>query len=308
MREKEELTPRPTPWPIRAMKQNASKAPLRCAIVYDFDGTLARGNIQERSFIPDIGMTHGDFWLDVRKTAKATDSDEILVYMHKMIERARAAGKPVTRGQLQAHGCAPDFFDGLNFWFDRMNAFADDLGLVLDHYVISSGNYEMIEGCSLFPRFRQVFASKFIYDESGEAVWPGLAINYTTKTQFLFRINKGIESVWDTEAVNRWMPEHERPLPFERMIFIGDGDTDIPSMKMVTSQGGCAIGVLDPYLWNDERVVGKIHKLIAEDRVSFVAPADYLPGSQLDVIVKGALGRIGLRAGAAKAERSLSDR
>lgn len=286
----------------------SESTPMRAALVYDFDGTLARGNIQERSFIPDIGMSHDQFWLDVRRAARANNADEILVYMQMMVERARAAGKPVTRGQLQAHGSAPDFFDGLDHWFDRMNAFGDDLGLAIDHYVISSGIYEMIEGCALFPRFRQVFASRFLYDARGEACWPAVAINYTTKTQFLFRINKGIESVWDTEAVNTWMPEHKRPLPFERMIFLGDGDTDIPSMKMVASQGGCALAVLDPYRWNDPLGVGKIHKLIAEDRVSYVAPADYLPGGQLDVIVKGALGRIALRAGLGAAERALSGR
>ncbi len=278
--------------------QSRRPKPLRAAIVYDFDGTLARGNLQERSFIPEIaGMSHADFWHEVKRLARAEDADEILVYMHLMLDRARAAGRPVTRVQLRAHGRQPDFFDGLDHWFDRMDAFADDLGLALDHYVISSGIYEMIEGCALFGRFRQVFASRFLYDANGEAKWPGVSINYTTKTQFLFRINKGIESVWDTEAINRWMDSDARPLPFERMIFVGDGDTDIPSMKMVTSQGGCAIAVLDPYQWTEPRSVGKIHKLIAEDRVNYVAPADYLPGSQLDVIVKGALGRMALRAG-----------
>jgi hypothetical protein len=272
--------------------------PLRAAIVYDFDGTLARGNLQERSFIPEVaGVNHADFWRDVRRLSEAEDADEILVYMHLMLDRARAAGRPITRAQLAAHGRDPDFFDGLDHWFSRIDAFADDHGLALDHYVVSSGIYEMIEGCPLFGRFRQVFASRFLYDSNGEAKWPGVAINYTTKTQFLFRINKGIESTWDTEAINRWMRREDRPLPFERMIFIGDGDTDIPSMKMVTTQGGCAIAVLDPYEWNEPRSVGKIHKLIAEDRVNFVAPADYLPGSQLDVIVKGAIGRIALRSG-----------
>lgn len=282
-----------------------AKSPLlRAAIVYDFDGTLARGNIQERSFIPDIGMSHDEFWLEVHKLARAENADEILIYMRQMVARARAAGRPVTRSQLQEYGKDPDFFDGLDDWFDRIDAFGRDLGLDLDHYVISSGIYEMIEGCSLFRRFRQVFASKFLYDSKGEAIWPSVAINYTTKTQFLFRINKGVEHVWDTEGINRWMPESSRPMPFARMIFIGDGDTDIPSMKMVTSQGGCAVAVLDPYRWSDPLGVAKIHKLIAEDRVSFVAPADYLPGSQLDVIVKGALGRMALRAGAPQAVRA----
>ena len=272
--------------------------PVRAAIVYDFDGTLARGNLQERSFIPEVaGMNHADFWHDVKRLAKAEDADEILVYMHLMLDRARAAGRPVTRAQLRAHGADPDFFDGLDHWFDRIDAFADDLGLQLDHYVISSGIYEMIEGCALFGKFRQVFASRFLYDTNGEAKWPGVSINYTTKTQFLFRINKGIDNVHDTDAINRWMSEADRPLPFDRMIFIGDGDTDIPSMRMVTSEGGCAIAVLDPYQWTEPRSVSKIHKLIAEDRVNFVAPADYLPGNQLDVIVKGALGRIALKQG-----------
>ncbi len=270
----------------------------RAALIYDFDGTLARGNLQERSFIPDIaGMNHADFWLEVRRLAKAEDADEILVYMHMMLDRARAAGHPVTREQLRKSGEDPDFFDGLDHWFERMDAFADDLGIELDHYVISSGIHEMIEGCALFGRFRQVFASRFLYDKNGEARWPSVAINYTTKTQFLYRINKGINSTWDTEAINRWMAHDSRTLPFERMIFIGDGDTDIPSMKLVTSQGGCAIAVLDPYQWTEPRSVDKISRLISEDRVSFVAPADYQPKSQLDVIVKGALGRIARRAG-----------
>jgi hypothetical protein len=274
------------------------KPPLRAAIVYDFDGTLARGNLQERSFIPDIaGMEHADFWKEVKRLSKAEDADEILVYMHLMLDRARAAGRPVTRVQLMESGKDPDFFDGLDHWFDRIDAFAGDLGLELDHYVVSSGIYEMIEGCPLFARFRNVFASRFLYDKNGEAKWPGVAINYTTKTQFLFRINKGIDNVWDTETINRWMHSNDRELPFERMIFIGDGDTDIPSMKMVASQGGCAIAVLDPYQWTEPRSLDKISRLIAEDRVSYVAPADYQPKSQLDVIVQGALGRIALRAG-----------
>ncbi|MGE0594968.1 MAG: HAD family hydrolase [Hyphomonadaceae bacterium] len=272
--------------------------PVRAALVYDFDGTLARGNLQERSFIPDVaGMSQADFWREVKRLSKAEDADEILVYMHLMLDRARAAGHRVTRDALRAHGADPDFFDGLDHWFDRMNAFAADCGLELDHYVVSSCIREMIEGCPHYGKFRQVFASRFLYDANGDAKWPGVAINYTTKTQFLFRINKGIENVSDTEGINRFMRTEERPLPFERMIFIGDGDTDIPSMKMVTSQGGCAIAVLDPIAWADERAAQKIHRLIAEDRVSFVAPADYQRGEMLDVIVKGALGRMALRAG-----------
>jgi haloacid dehalogenase-like hydrolase len=271
------------------------KHPIRAAIVYDFDGTLARGNMQERSFIPSVGVTREAFWKDVRTTARKHDADEILVYMQLMLDRARVAGVDVTAQMLREHGQAPDYFPGVENWFDRINAFAAGYGLHLEHYVISSGNYEMIEGCSIFSEFRRVFASRFMLNAEGRAVWPGVAINYTTKTQFLFRINKGVDNSWDTEAINRWMPEARRPLPFRRMIFIGDGHTDIPSMKMVMTQGGVAIGVLDPDLWFAQRETGRIHDLIAEDRVNFVAPADYSQDSVLDVIVKGALGRIGLR-------------
>lgn len=269
--------------------------PVRAAIVYDFDGTLARGNLQERSFIPAIGVEREAFWKEVRSLARREDADEILVYMRLMLEKARAAGVPVTRRMLRDHGRNPDFFAGVEGWFDRINAFAAGYGLVLEHYVISSGNYEMIEGCAIFNEFRRVFASRFMYDADGAAIWPGVAINYTTKTQFLFRINKGVDNSWDNEAINAWMPEERRPLPFRRMIFIGDGMTDIPSMKMVMTQGGSAIGVLDPQAWFDHRDTGKIHDLIAEDRVNFVAPADYSADSVLDVIVKGVIGRIGLR-------------
>ncbi|HYD86564.1 MAG TPA: HAD family hydrolase [Vitreimonas sp.] len=281
------------------MPDTAHRAPkpLRAAIVYDFDGTLARGNLQELSFIPELGIDHDVFWKDVRRLARTSDADEILVYMQQMIERSRALGRIVTRDMLRRHGCEPSYFDGVESWFARIDSFAADQGLELDHYVVSSGIEEMIEGCSIYPHFSRVFASRFIYNEKGEAVWPAVAVNYTNKTQFLFRINKGIQNVWDTQAINRWMRAEERPLPFDRMIFIGDGDTDIPSMKMVTEQGGTAVAVLDPDRWNDPLKVSHIHMLIAEDRVNYVAPADYLPSSQLDVIVKGALQRIALRAG-----------
>ena len=166
--------------------------PLRAAIVYDFDGTLARGNLQEHSFIPELGIDHDVFWKDVRRLAKTSDADEILVYMHQMLERSRALGSAVTREQLRRHGGEPSYFDGVESWFARIDSFAADQGLELDHYVVSSGIEEMIEGCSIYPRFARVFASRFIYNEKGEAVWPAGAVNYTNKTQFLFRINKGI--------------------------------------------------------------------------------------------------------------------
>ena len=268
----------------------------RTALIYDFDGTLARGNLQETSFIPDIGMTNDEFWGEVKARTKDHDADEILVYMHLMLEKANGSGKQVTKEDLQSHGEKARLFPGLadKSWFDRINCHADQRGLDLEHYIVSSGIHEMIEGCPLRDAFRRVFASKFIY-ENGFAAWPGVGINYTTKTQYLFRINKGIDNHWDNDSINSYMPETERRIPFDRMIFIGDGYTDIPTMKMLTHKGGHSVAVYDPCRSDGD--LSKIHKLISDGRVEFVAPADYKEKSQLDIIVKGILGRIARKHG-----------
>jgi hypothetical protein len=279
------------------MATPSARAPARTAIVYDFDGTLAPGNIQEHSFLPELGLNTDTFWDEVGALKEQHDADEILVYMWRMLEHARARGVPITRDLLRAHGRKTPLFAGVETWFSRVNEYASARGLALDHYVISSGNHEMIAGCPIYDRFTRIFASSFIYDDRGHAVWPGVAINYTTKTQFLFRINKGIDNSWDKDAVNRWMPMDERPVPFARMLFIGDGDTDIPSMKMVRHQGGMSIAVFDPKKWSERQSQDKLGRLIAEDRAHFVAPADYTEGSQLEVVVKGILGRFARDAG-----------
>jgi hypothetical protein len=278
----------------RKCDEGMPKARKRTAIVYDFDGTLARGNIQEHSFLPGVAADRKSFWRDVKETAKHHDADEILVYMWKLLECARSAGVPVTSSGLREHGRSVPLFEGVRTWFSRINCHASPLGLELEHYLISSGTLEILRGCEIFDEFKGVFASRFIFDDQGKAIWPGLAINYTTKTQYLFRINKGITNAWDNEAVNRWIPMDERPIPFSRMIFIGDGDTDIPSMKMVRYQGGHSVAVSDPEAWEnaDEAARQKIFRLISEDRVHFVAPADYSEGTQLDITIKGILGRI----------------
>jgi phosphoserine phosphatase len=270
--------------------------PKRTALIYDFDGTLARGNLQETSFIPNIGMTKEDFWTEVKARTRDHDADEILVYMHLMLDKAREKGVQVTLEDLRSHGDAAPLFPGLadKSWFARINAHAAERGLALEHYIVSSGIHEMIEGCAIRDAFRQVFASKFIYVD-GVAAWPGVGINYTTKTQYLFRINKGIDNHWDNDSINSYMPEDERPIPFDRMIFLGDGDTDIPTMKMLTHKGGHSVAVYDTN--RTDRDLKKIHKLISDGRVEFVAPADYEENSQIDIIVKGILGRIARKHG-----------
>lgn len=263
----------------------------QAAIVYDFDGTLARGNLQECSFIPKMQLSREAFWAEVKRRTKEEDADEILVYMHLMLEKATLAGEVVTKQLLQEHGREASLFRGLagGAWFARINQFAAALGLELQHYVVSSGIEEMIEGCPIAGHFRKIYASKYIY-HGDVAAWPGVAINYTTKTQYLFRINKGIENHWDNAGINKYLPEASRPVPFKRMIFLGDGDTDIPTMKMLTYQGGHSIAVYDEERGKHD--LEKVHRLIADGRVDFVAPANYEEHSQLEIILKGILGRI----------------
>lgn len=266
---------------------------LDTALVYDFDGTLAPGNIQEHSLIPNhLGLSIEEFWSGVAREKMQHDADEILVYLRRLAATARDLGKPLTRELLREHGGRTPLFAGVAAWFARIDQHARERGLRLQHYVISSGNEEMIAGTSVYPHFAKVFASRYRYDEHGHAEWPAVAINYTSKTQYLFRINKGVGNSWDNEPVNRWIPTDERPIPFPRIIYLGDGDTDIPSMKMVRHQGGHSIAVFDPERWAKRELQQKVYNLIAEDRAHFVVPADYQDGSQLDITIKGILGRI----------------
>lgn len=262
-------------------------------MVYDFDGTLAPGNIQEHSLLPKYLQTSPkEFWAQVGREKEQHDADEILIYMRLILELARSSNQPITREVLREHGAATPFFAGVQEWFERIDAHAAERGLALEHYVISSGNEEIIEGSAIAHHFKKVFACRYQYDDAGQAQWPAIAINYTTKTQYLFRINKGIDNAWAAEPVNRWSPMDERPIPFSRMLYLGDGDTDIPSMKMVRHQGGHSIAVFDPERWAKRELQSKVYNLIAEDRAHFVVPADYRDGSQLDITVKGVLGRI----------------
>ncbi|MDP3406521.1 MAG: HAD family hydrolase [Brevundimonas sp.] len=274
---------------------------LKTALIYDFDGTLARGNMQEVTFIPSVGMGIGDFWGEADRLTRSADGDNILMYMQLMLQRARENGQPVTKSLLRAHGEEVKLFDGLKAdltgpgWFARIDAIGARYGLEIEHYIISAGLEEMIEGCPIRSAFRHVFASKFAYDDHGVAIWPAVGVNYTTKTQYLFRVNKGVLNHWDHERINRFIADEARPVPFERMIFIGDGDTDVPTMKMMHTKGGFSIAVYDPR--NSERDQQKIYSLISEDRVNFVAAADYREGQPLDLIVKGLIGRIAINAG-----------
>lgn len=258
------------------------------AILYDFDRTLCTKDMQEYSFIPKVKMDVRDFWKESNTLAEERKMDRVLAYMYTMIEKAKAARKRIWREDFVALGKDLEFFPGVEEWFPRMQEFGDEMGLKIEHYIISSGLREIIEGSSIYKHFREVFACEFLYDENGVACWPKNAVNYTTKTQFLFRINKGVLDISNDADLNKYTPENERPVPFSNMIYIGDGMTDIPCMKLVKENGGYSIAV---YQQGERR---KVEELLNDDRVDFIAPADYSENNELDQIVKDMIRKIAI--------------
>ena len=262
------------------------------AIAYDFDGTLAEGNIQENSFIPNLGIKKDDFWRQVKQLAKDHDMDEILAYMYLLIDKARSGSVKVDKNSIREHGKYVRYFVGVEDFFLRMNEYAKEHQINLKHYIISSGTKEMIEATSIAKHFEYIFASSFKYDQHGVAEWPALAINYTVKTQYLFRINKGIKNAWDNSRINKFTPEVDRPVPFENMIYIGDGETDIPAMKMINYQSGTSIAVYQP---GKKGAKSKVENLLKEKRATYIAPADYSNDEAIDKIIKSVIRRISAR-------------
>lgn len=263
------------------------------AICYDFDGTLAFGNMQEYGFIEKLQMTPQEFWEKSNEYATTQKADQILAYMKMMRDLSFEKQLPFTRREFQEYGASVLLFPGVKGWFDRINAYARAKGIKLYHYIISSGLKEMIEGTSIAPHFEQIFASCFMYDEKGEAVWPAVALNYTAKTQFLFRINKGCPDINDNVTVNKSMPEDEKPIPFSHMVYIGDGDTDVPCMKMVKILGGHTVAV---YQENKQKAVERARRLKKEGRADAAAPADYRSGSKLDIFIRAIVDKVAASA------------
>ena len=259
------------------------------AIMYDFDKTLCTKDMQEYAFIPTLGMTSSAFWGEVNTMTDKEEMDNILAYMYKMVEKAREKKIPVTRKTFHEMGMKVEYFNGVKTWFERINNFGKEAGVRVEHYIVSSGIKEIIEGTEIADYFKKIYACEFLYDYNGSIQWPKFAVNYTAKTQFLFRINKGVLTIDSKSAdkLNRFTPENERPVPFRNMIYIGDGLTDVPCMKLVKSNGGQSIAVYD-----QEKGKEAAELLKKADRVNFVAPADYGPDSDIEVIVKSIIKKI----------------
>lgn len=249
----------------------------RVALMYDFDRTLSPKDMQEYAFIPGLGMSADEFWNECTVVAKKHNMDRILAYMLVMLQESK--GKMLlTKKTLTELGKDVILFPGVDTWFKRVNDYAASKGMECEHYILSSGIKEIIEGTSIAHEFKEIYAAAFCYDESGTPFWPAMAVNYTSKTQFMFRINKGVLDVTHDRELNQYTPEDVRRIPFRNMIYIGDGLTDVPCMKLAKTRGGRSIAV-----YQDSSAAAE--EMIKRDRVDFIAPCDYTEGGEMEQIV-----------------------
>ena len=250
------------------------------AICYDFDKTLSPDDMQAQGYIQSVGYDVGEFWNEVNLLALQNEMDQNLAYMLKMVKEAEG-NLVFNRKTLSEYGSHVKLFPGVESWVSRIREYGAKKGVKVEHYIISSGLKEMIEGTAVAAEFEKIYASSFYYNEREIAVWPAQVINYTNKTQFLFRISKGVLEVCDA-AVNDPVAPEELRVPFRNMVYIGDSDTDIPCMKLVNSNGGHSIGVYD----SETKDKTKVHKMLRDRRIKYFVPADYSEGGEIDLLVK----------------------
>ncbi len=259
------------------------------ALIYDFDGTLSPGNMQEFGFIQAIGKSPAEFWQQSDEIAMGQDASNILSYMKLMFDEAKKAGIKLRRDDFRRFGESVELFEGVKEWFGLINEYGKSQGVKIEHYINSSGLTSMIEGTPIGHEFKRIFACSFIYNKDGEAEWPGVAVDYTAKTQFLFKINKGILSVRDNKKVNESTAEENKRIPFSNMIYFGDGETDVPCMKLVKMFGGNPIAVYNP---ENKKKVNEARKLLRQGRVNFTVPANYTKDSRAYQVVCAIINKI----------------
>ena len=248
------------------------------AFMYDFDKTLCDQDMQDYSFIPNLDMTSEEFWGETEAFRKKNYMEGILGYMYYMKLKCDEKGIPFTKEYLRSLGKNINFYKGVQNWFKRINQYGESIGVKIEHYIISSGIKDIIDGCAIKDEFKKIFACQYYFNEEGEAVWPKIAINYTQKTQYIFRISKGIYDETENKKVNEKMTE--RIVSYDNMIYFGDGITDIPCMTFVKKQGGISIAIYPKGKKN------KVTNLLLDNRVNYICTADYQEGSELDSLIK----------------------
>ncbi len=262
------------------------------AIMYDFDKTLCTTDMQDYSFIPSVNMTPAEFWGLTKEFTDKYQVEKILSYMYIMIKTAKENNIKLTKSYLKKMGENIVYFPGVLNWFKTINAYGDELGVKVEHYVISSGTKEIIEGSKIAKEFTQIFGCEFHFDKDADgdliASWPKLTINYTQKTQFVFRISKGVKKITEDDKVNARMDKEQRHVQYQNMIYIGDGITDIPCMQLVKDKGGISIAVFN----KDKKINAK--QLFKDDRVNFICEANYEDGSEMSNIIKDQINKIAI--------------
>ena len=258
------------------------------ALLYDFDKTLCTTDMENYTFIPELGYTPAQFWQKANSFGRDNHMDGLLAYMYTMIHECREQNRRLDRDFLVRCGRDMVLFPGVREWFRRINAFGQQLEVEIEHYVISSGLREIIEGSGIAHEFREIYACEFFYNEEGLACWPKLDVNFTNKTQFVYRINKGVLDVSDDKTLNDSMPDDSKRIPFTNMIYVGDGLSDVPCMKMMRAYGGQAIAV-----YQEENRQG-VEDLLSKGRVDFIFPADYREGTALDSTVKNIIRKMAI--------------
>lgn len=273
----------------------------KMAICYDFDKTLSPDDMQSFTLIPSLQMDKSDFWNQSNDLARENLMDNNLAWMFQLLTLSKAKRKSIKREYFNEVGKSVPLYNGVESWFDRVNKYAERKNIEVEHYIISSGLKEIIEGSVIANKFKRIYASSYLYSTDGIAEWPAQAVNYTNKTQYIFRIAKGIFNEYD-ERVNDSMNDSELHIPYENIVYIGDSATDIPCMRLVRSKGGYSIGVYDP----DKRMKDKVYKLYGDGRLSYYTAADYTARSELMVYMKTIIDEIDAKENI-KTERKILD-
>lgn len=276
-----------------------AKQPI-IGIMYDFDKTLSTTDMQNYDFIPNLGMTPEEFWGATTDFTSKEGVERILSYMYMMIAKCKEKGIKLTRDYLRECGKNVKFYPGVTTWFKRINDYAESKGIKVEHYLVSSGTIEIVEGTSIFPNFTKAWGCEYFYNELGEPVWPKLAINYTQKTQFYFRISKGAVDVTNDNSVNEKKPE--RRIPYRNIIYLGDGMTDVACMTLVKHNEGTSIAIYP------EKDSDKVKEIYTDGRCNFICRADYTAGSDLERVVKLIIDKIAMLDEINKREKVLANK
>ena len=256
------------------------------AIMYDFDKTLSTTDMQNYAFIPALGMTPDEFWGATGEFSKKTGCERILSYMWMMIKLSKEKGIQCTQKWLNSFGKEVRYYPGVETWFKRINEYGKSKGVRVEHYLVSSGTKEIVDGTSIAKEFKKIYGCEFYYDpETKLPVWPKFAINYTQKTQYFFRISKGITNKTDDSVNNKTV---SRRIPYENMVYLGDGMTDVPCMVLVKQNNGNAIAIYN------KKEQGNVSSLLRGGRVNFACLADYSENSDLDKTMKLIIDKISI--------------